>query len=182
MDKNVVNTQSDIAKHFGVAVNTVAGWIRNGCPGTTGAYVIEDVEAWRKQRDETARPGKTHSTVSASEKRELELEVLRAEARQKVASADRIERQERMALEAVCYKDDVQMFVARFLTEVKSLWEDLPEHVAAQAPPAAREAIREYAQLRVEEDLFALRDWIIRIKEITQLPEESAKQLRRERR
>ena len=46
---NIVETRSQVAKHFGVHLRTFATWLSAGCPGQPGAYDLDQIAAWRNR-------------------------------------------------------------------------------------------------------------------------------------
>lgn len=168
------STQSEVAEHYGKTTSAIRNWKKDGMPGGNGGYFEKDIDAWLQTRPHTlARTNRP--TDSGGTKQEVEIKKLKAELRIKEAEADRKEREERMAIDSICWKQDVERLVARVLTEFKLLLEDTPDRIAAQVPEKHRPQVREYAQLLGEENLLAMRDWIQRIEDITQIPDESAK-------
>lgn len=47
---HVVRTQGEVARHAGVAVQTVRDWRRTGMPGRPGHWDLLEIEVWRRER------------------------------------------------------------------------------------------------------------------------------------
>jgi hypothetical protein len=64
---NIVETRSQVAKHFGVHLRTFATWLGAGCPGQPGAYDLDQIAAWRNQpRQAPLREQSGSAAASAS--------------------------------------------------------------------------------------------------------------------
>ncbi len=52
-------TAAEVAIAFGVSERTIASWIARGCPGSRGAYYVQQILVWRASQPE---PEPWHST------------------------------------------------------------------------------------------------------------------------
>lgn len=52
MSRWIARTAAEVAQFFGVSAQTVAGWRKDGMPGTARKYDLAEVYKWKLERDE----------------------------------------------------------------------------------------------------------------------------------
>lgn len=95
-DRNAA-THAEVAAEFGVQPNTVRqSWAPSGMPGSQGAYPLAEIARWRLQH--LAEADRRRRSVEDLTAEELKRRHSEAEARKLEAQADRLEREEQVAL------------------------------------------------------------------------------------
>lgn len=148
----VVRTLGEVARAFGVSLDTVKkGWRPSGMPGRRGAYDLAAIARWKRLRNRDPGQPASAGDIEALSRRRA------AEARIKEAEAARKERDNRIRSGELLERSEVERWAANVMTETRELVMQLPDRLAALAPPELANTLREEADRHCRELLRVLR-------------------------
>jgi hypothetical protein len=163
--KKTVGTLGEVAKHFGRALGTVQKDWRPTWPaecGKPGAWNLDAIAKWRAEQQ--SRSG-GHSDDLAEFRQWAKRRKI-AEARIKEADAQRKERLERLAEEEICFRADVDAFLAEFFRMTRDLHGRLAEEMASEFPATVRTDLVRSLEDRCRQLLRSLHTQAGRLSEI----------------
>ena len=161
-------TQRQISEHYGVSLKTVRGWLshhREPMPGEAGKYSKEAIDAWIQR---TLRNSPLNRMGDLSDKSSVEIQQLRNEgdARQSIAKAAILERQNERQEAEVVLKSDVNAFLAELFTEIKRNVMRIGQELAPGYPSKIRDQLIEDIEARHELYLRGLHSHAKRLEEL----------------
>jgi hypothetical protein len=162
--RGAVRTLGEVAAAFGVSRDTVRkDWRASGMPGKSGRYDLAEIAEWKSARDRD--PARAAEGLPAGE----DLRRKRAaEARIREGQAARIERQNRIAEEQICYRADVERFLSQLFELIRELHARLPAEMRPQLPKQHRTQISHDIVARLENIQRTLHAWVRRLDEIAE--------------
>jgi hypothetical protein len=163
--KRTVSTLGEVARHFGRSLGTVRKDWRPAWPaecGKTGAWDLEAIAKWRAEQQ--ARSG--GATEDPAEYRQWLKRRKIAEARIKEADAQRRERLNKLAEEEICFRSDVESFLAEFFRMTRDLHGRLAVEMSSEFPATVRTELVRSLEDRLRQLLRSLRTQAERLREI----------------
>lgn len=138
-------TLSAVAKKVDVALATVEKWRAEGMPGTPGKWDVVQIFKWYLTRRRSGGNGS------------LSDELKEAEIRLKTAQAESKEMENSVESGELVKRDEVELWAATALIELRETMMSLPEILATSAPPELKEFVREESDRHVRDTLIAAR-------------------------
>lgn len=160
----IVKTLGDVAAAFGVGRDTVRrDWRSRGMPGKSGHWDLSEIAEWRAALGRAPEAAALGSAASADAARRRA-----ADARYKEGQARRIERQNRLAEEEICYRADVERFLAQLFEFTRELHGRLAAEIRPQLPKRYADQITADLAARLEGIQRTLHAWARRLDEIAE--------------
>lgn len=163
--KKTVATLGEVAQHFGRSLGTVRKDWRPSWPkecGRAGAWDLDAIAKWRAEQQ--SRSG--GASEDPAEYRQWLKRRKIAEARIKEADAQRRERLNKLAEEEICFRSDVESFLAEFFRMCRDLHGRLAVEMAAEFPATIRTELVRSLEDRLRQLLRSLRTQSERLSEI----------------
>lgn len=141
-DKWTASTLGEVAEFFGMALQTVKQWRMETppMPGADGKYPLQQITQWRLN--------KVSQSDLASAKRQQDFELGRIQVESKQIELDR---EKALILD----RQDVELFVATALVELRETIMQLPEKLAASAPQDLKDFVRSESDMHCRDSLIA---------------------------
>ena len=132
----------EVADLFGAALQTVKQWRTEvpPMPGVDGRYPVKEIIQWRRNKD--------LQTDLAAAKRQQDFELGRIQVETKQIELDR---EKGLILD----RQDVELFVATALVELRETIMQLPEKLAASAPQDLKDFVRSESDMHCRDSLIA---------------------------
>lgn len=177
----IVPSQTMIAKHFGVSVRTVNGWINrpDAMPGERGKYDLAEIEKWRdktfiKGKDQQAvessipanESNQTSKKTKTSKEDSLATIFLKEKIRKESALATQNEIKSRKMDDEFIQLEAVNRWVSEFLILQRKLLTAMPIEMFADAPKKIRDIYQPDLKERINIHLNQMGDWIERVEDL----------------
>ena len=140
--KWIASTLGEVAEFFGMALQTVKQWRMETppMPGSDGKYPLQQITQWRLN--------KVSQSDLAAAKRQQDFELGRIQVETKQIELDR---EKALILD----RQDVELFVATALVELRETIMQLPEKLAASAPQELKDFVRSESDMHCRDSLIA---------------------------
>lgn len=171
--KGVVSTLGEVAKAFGVRHQTARTWVSDGMPGSAGAYDLAKIDQWKKSRSrDPDRLAAELATAVAGEVDPDDLlgQALKASAKEKIAkariaeaTAQKRERENRVASGQVADRDEIERLFSEMHSALRDELSRIPEEMKASFPAKCRRELAEALKARIN---MALTNYVARGKAI----------------
>jgi hypothetical protein len=141
-DKWTASTLGDVAEFFGAALQTVKQWRMESppMPGIPGNYPLPEITKWRRDKDMQS------DLAAAKRQQDFELGKIQVETKQ-------IELDREKAL--IVDRQDVELWAATALVELRESIMQLPEKLAASAPESLKNFVRSESDTHCRDSLIA---------------------------
>ena len=141
-EKWTAATLGEVAEFFGMALQTVKQWRMETppMPGADGKYPLQQITQWRLS--------KVSQSDLAAAKRQQDFELGRI-----LVESKQIELDREKAL--ILDRQDVELFVATALVEMRETIMQLPEKLAASAPQELKDFVRSESDMHCRDSLIA---------------------------
>ena len=137
-----VATLGDVAEFFGAALQTVKQWRMEAppMPGVPGNYPLPEITKWRRDKD-------MQSDLAAA-KRQQDFELGRIQVETKQIELDR---EKALILD----RQDVELWAATAMVELRESIMQLPEKLAASAPESLKNFVRSESDAHCRDSLIS---------------------------
>lgn len=148
-DPWAVKRQADVATFFGVSVDTVKNWAKQGMPGKATAYQVDQIAQWLRRDG----PWQPHLRLRAEEDEDLEGEASPGLERYRNAKASLAELELSQRQHQLVTVEKVREGLLRWAVVIKRAGERIRKRFGADAHRIVTEALEECG--RVINDEFA---------------------------
>lgn len=150
----VAATHAELGREFGLATNTIKqSWAPAGMPGEQGSYPLVEILLWRLEYESSLERGRSQYAELAD--RELERKHKEAEARKVELQADRLDREEQVAMGNLVPREDVVRALRALASTFAERMVMIPDQVAPTLPTEVVTEVTEQMRSQIARQLKA---------------------------